>query len=104
MGEMAPRRQMGTDFPSDQSLSSVELGVKLSACLGRSACRVAGFPARASTGNVVLFPEQCFSSPGVRRAGLSRLGLFVEPQAGASTDGGLSLQGCSVPAARVLSP
>lgn len=99
MDKMAPQRQMDTDFQSNQSLSCVKPGVKLCTGLGRSMCSVAGFPASASTYNVILFPEQCFSSLGVWCAGLSRLGLFIEPQAGPSTDRGLGVQDCPVPAA-----
>lgn len=86
MGKMAPQRQMETDFQSNQSLSCAELGVKLSTGLGRSACSVAGFPASASTEDIVLFPKQCFSHLRVQCAGVSRLGLFIELRAAPSTD------------------
>lgn len=99
MGEMAPQRQTDTDFQSNQSLSSVELGVKLSTGLGRSVCSTAVFPATASAYSDILFPEQCFSNLGVWCAGLSRLGPFIEPQAGPSADGVLSVQDCPMPAA-----
>jgi len=46
---MAPQRQMDTDIQSDQSLSFVELGVKLSTGISRSVCSVAGFPGSALT-------------------------------------------------------
>lgn len=99
MGEMAPQRQMDTDFKSNQSLSCVELGVKLSTGLGRSVCSAAGFPPSASTYSVILFPEPCFSNLGVWCAGLSRLGLVIEPQAGPSTGRDLGVQDCPLPAA-----
>lgn len=57
----------------------MELGLKLSTGLGRSVCSVAGFPASASTYNVVLFPKQCFSHLGVWCAGLGRRGLLIDP-------------------------
>lgn len=66
MSEMAPQRQMDTDFQSNQSLSFMELGVRLSTSLGRSVCSAPGFPASASTYSVIFFsPEKCFSNLGV---------------------------------------
>lgn len=52
-----------TDFQSNQSLSCVELGAKLSTGLNRSMCSVAVFPASSSSFSAILFPKQCPQQP-----------------------------------------
>lgn len=89
-----------TDFQSNQSLSCVELGAKLSTGLDSSMCSVAVFPASSSSYSAILFSERCPSNLGVRRAGPSQLGLSTELQGGRTQHRQRPrLQGCPGPAA-----